>query len=600
MLRLILLMALGSLPLAARAVEVLEFRPGAGDMTPVLRKALESVSGSEVKLVFAKGKYFFRPDRARQKYCAITNHDNGLKNIAFLFEGFQSVEIEGNGAELVLHGQMLPFLFERCARVSANDLTIDWDIPFCFEGKVVAVDPEAGWRDIRPTRGFRWNVKNDHLIFPDIDAFSYALVGSTLAFDPQTGEVAYGAWDFTSQPERVELRKGGVLRFYEKLKHWPEVGQILSSKGKKNRYAPAVYGKSSSNLMFKNVVVHHALGMGFLFERCDTITLKGGGVYPREGSERVVSSLADGTHFAGCKGNILVEGMRFKGMLDDSTNVHGNYVAVDDVLDEKTVRVKLMHFQQLGFEFAAPGDEVWVIHQPDPSRGEVNEVEAVKVLNERFIELSFKNPIPEGLMHGDVLENKTWNPTFTMRGNRFEKHRARNVVIKTPLPILIEDNDFSSHMSAVFLRGETAYWFESGAVNDVLIRNNRFRDCASSGMEHAVLYVTPRLGKPFDASIPFDRNIRFIGNTIETFDNRIVWLDRVDGFVFKNNIIRQTSTYKPMRPDAPLFEFKNCRNVEISGNTYIGNHSKTVLADAATKSTLTVQNNKGFQEGDTP
>ena len=87
-----------------------------------------------------------------------------------------------------------------------------------------------------------------------------------------------------------------------------------------------------------------------------------------------------------------------------------------------------------------------------------------------------------------------------MRGNSFEKHRARNVVIKTPLPIVIEDNDFSSHMSAIFLRGETFYWFESGNVENVFIQNNRFRDCASSGMEHAVLYVTPRLGKTFAVS----------------------------------------------------------------------------------------------------
>jgi len=216
------------------------------------------------------------------------------------------------------------------------------------------------------------------------------------------------------------------------------------------------------------------------------------------------------------------------------------------------------------------------------------------VINDRFIELKFKTPLPVGLKTGDVLENKTWNPTFTMRGCNFEKHRARNIVLKTPLPILIENNDFSSHMSAVFFRGETYYWFESGNVENVTIRNNRFRDCASSGMEHAVLLVTPRLGKTFDDTILYDRNIVFENNLIETFDNRIVWADQVDRLIFRNNTIKQTKSFETQWTDAHLFDFRHCRNVEISGNTYEGGHRKFVLADEATKETLKVENNKGF------
>ena len=581
-------------PLMSGAVCVVELNPQAGDMTPVVRRALEATDDPDVRLVLARGRYHFFPDHAHEAYGRITNHDNGPKRIAFPFEGMRSVEVEGNGAELVFHGRMLPFLFENCLRVSVRDFSIDWDVPFDFEGEVVAVDETAGWRDVRPCEGFSWCIGKGRFVFPDIDGFSYGQVGSTLAFDPETGEVAHGAWDFTSKPSLVEERPNGILRFHEKLKHWPRVGEILNSKGSVNRYAPAVYGKSSANLRFENIVVHHALGMGFLMERCDTVAIKGGGVFPRADSGRMVSTLADGTHFANCKGDVLVEGMRFKGMLDDSTNVHGTYVVVDGIPGEKTVRVELKHDQQLGFEFAGIGDEVWFIHQPDPSRAEVDAVAGVSVVDDRFIELTFKNPLPENLGKGDVLENKTWNPTFTLRGCRFERHRARNIVLKTPLPIMIENCDFASHMSAVFFRGETYYWYESGAVQDVLIRNNRFRDCASSGMEHAVLRITPRLGKTFDETIPYDRNIRFIDNVIETFDNRIVWADRVDGLVVKGNTIKQTHTFKPMREGAYLFDFTNCRHVQVVGNTYVGTHGKAVAADDATRPTLVIEDNKGF------
>jgi hypothetical protein len=585
-----------AVPAPSSAVKNFEFTPGSDDMTSAIRAALENTRAGDVKLVFAKGTYFFRPDYAKEKFCYITNHDNGLKKIIFPMEGFRSVEIEGNGSEFIFHGQALPFLFEDCGKVTVKNLTIDWDIPFCFQGEVIAFNADEGWRDIKPAvDGFSWTVKNDHLVFPNIDGFSYAAVGSTLAFDKETKEVAYGALDFTSQPTRVEKRKGGILRFHEKLTHWPQVGTILNSKGKTNRYAPAFYGKSSSNLSFENIVIHHALGMGFLMERCDTATLRGGGVYVREGSDRVVSIIADGTHFANCKGEVLVEGMRFKGMLDDSTNVHGTYVEVDEVINENTVRIELKHFQQFGFEFAGAGDDVWFIHRPDPRRGDVNQVTGVKVLNDRYSELTFQNPVPSNLVKGDVLENKTWNPTFTMRGCNFERHRARNIVLKTPRPILIEDCDFSSMMSAVFFRGELFNWYESGNVEDVLIRNNRFRDCVTGAMApHAVLCVTPRWNEEFDPTVLYDRNIRFEDNLIETFDNRIVWADRVDGLVFKGNTIKQTDTFAPLQPDAHLFDLTNCRKVELIDNTYIGNHTKIILADEATKTTMTLQGNQGF------
>ncbi len=588
---------LACVPWAANALQVVDLLPVDGDMTPVVRKALESVREADVKIVLHKGRYFFRPDYAVDLDCFITNHGNGRKRIVFPMRGFASVQIEGNGAELVFHGQVAPFLFEDCAKVEVSDLTVDWDIPFTFLGEVVAVDPREGWRDIRPfTEGFSWRLADGRLLFPDIDGFSYTEPGSTLAFEAGTKKVCDGALDLESRPRWVEKRAGGILRFHEPLAQYPPVGSLLSSKGDRehDRYAPAFHAKHSSNIRFDGVVVHHALGMGFLFERSADITLSHSGVHLREGSPRVVSSTADATHFCNCRGGILVEHCRFENMLDDGTNVHGTYVEVDAVLDARTVRVELKHFEQLGFVFAEKGDRVWFIVRPEPGRAGENEVDEVRVVNDRFTELVFKDPLPATLSKGDLLENKTWNPSFTMRGCTVRNHRARNIVLKTPGRIVVEDNDFSSMMSSVFFRGESYFWFESGAVGDVLIRNNRFSHCAYSAMEHAVLYVTPRLGGGFDDTIPYDRNIRFEDNRIETFGNRIVWADRVDGLVIRGNIIRQTKDGGPRWPNAGLIDLRQCRNVEIAGNTYEGNHAKTVLADEATKATLVVGDNKGL------
>lgn len=575
----------------------LNFSPVQGDATPAVRAALDGVESREVTLFFEPGRYEFRGDYAHEAYLAITNHDNGSKRIIFPFDRFDSVKIEGNGAEFIFHGRVLPFLFKGCGKVEMSGLTIDWAIPFYFQAKVQGVNATDGWIDLSPfEEGFSWSVRNGRLDFPDVDGFSYGSLGETLAFDPVNRRVAHGEWDIHLDTTRVDKRPGGELRVHVRLPHYPAAGTVIVAKGKmgENRYAPAIYGIQSSNIRIEGVTVHHALGMGFLFERCDTITLTGGGAYVRPGSNRMVSLLADATHFCNCKGQVLVENSRFEHMLDDGTNVHGAYVVVDKVLGSRQVRTRLMHFQQLGYLFADPGDEVWLIRAPDPGRATARTVKAYERLNERFSIITFEDPIDDILRPGDLLENKTWNPFFTMRGCTIKDHRARGIVLKTPLPIVIEDNDISSMMSAVFLRGESKFWFESGSVQDVLIKNNRFEYCAYSGMEHAVLKVSPRLGNDFDQNRAFDRNIRFVGNRIRTFGNRMVWADRVAGLQILNNTLIQTGDAPILHADAAMIDLTDCRDVRIEGNSYEGTNTRSISCDAASAATLTVGDNEGF------
>lgn len=582
------------------AKQKIEIAPQEGDMTRVVREALESITDKEVVLVFEKGKYFFRSDYAIGKYCAVTNHDNSYKNIIFPLENFTSIEIQGNGAEFIFHGLIMPFRFYNCQKITVSNLTMDWDIPFNFQSKVLVVNEEEGWMDVQPfEEGYSWKLQRGKLNFPNIDGFTYSSLGSTLSFDEKEKRVTHGAWDHNLSVPKIEKRPKGVLRIHDKFKKYPPVGSILTSKGGKgeNRYAPAIEVMSSKNVDFDGVVIHHALGMGFLFERTDGITISKSGVYLREGTTRVVSSTADATHFANCKGDILIENCRFENMLDDGTNVHGTYVEVNKIIDEQTAMIELKHFQQSGFQFAEAGDEVWFIHQPDPQRKTTSTITEVTTINERFVILKFNQNLPEGLKAGDIIENKTWNPSFTMRRCTIQNHRARNIVLKTPKKILIENNYFSSMMAAVFFRGETYYWFESGGVEDVLIRNNNFEYCAYSGNDQAVLYVTPRLGKTFDETQFFDRNIRFENNTIKNFNNRIVIADRVDGLTISGNKITETSSQeKPLiNPGAALFTLTHCKNVKIFKNKYKGKHTKVMDVDSTTKSTLKVKKNKGFK-----
>ncbi len=592
------LAAFATMTIAFGAEKTIHIAPEMGDMTPTIRTAIEACEGDELKIVLERGTYLCRPDYAAEKYCAITNHGNGSKRILFPMLGYKSITIEGNGATILCHGQIMPFLFEDCDKVSVSGVTIDWDRPFTLLGEVMAVNPEEGWRELKLIQeGYSWQYAKGKIEFPNIDGFNYPYLGSTLPFDKQTKRVVAGAVDFYSKPTKIEKMANGNFRFYEKLKYYPPVGSLLSSKGDRehDRYAPAFEFKECQDIELDSITVHHALGMAFLFEKSSDITLRNSQVVLAEGTPRVISSTADATHFANCRGDILIEGCKFENMLDDGTNVHGTYVEINKVLSPKSVIVELKHFEQLGFEFAEVGDKMWFIKAPSPSRlDEIGEVAGVKILNERFTQIDFTSAIPEGVGCGDIIENKSWNPTFTMRGCTIQNHRARNIVLKTPLKTIIEDNHFSGMMSAILFRGESFFWYESGGVEDVLIQNNTFHNVADCGTKHAVLYITPKLGADFDKKALYDRNIRFVNNTIDTSNPKIIWADRVDGLLVEGNTININNDIELTFPNEPTFDIVNSRNVTIKGNRYTSKTEATLRADDTSRSTLVIKSNKGL------
>jgi len=146
-------------------------------------------------------------------------------------------------------------------------------------------------------------------------------------------------------------------------------------------------------------------------------------------------------------------------------------------------------------------------------------------------------------------------------------------------------------MSTIMLRGESYYWFESGAVCDVMIKNNHITHSAYCDTQHAILYITPRLGENFNQHTYFDRNISFINNTIDNYQPRIIWAYNVDGLTIKGNKITQTYESKPTQGDAAQYELHDCQNIIIENNIYKGKHVKTLSTDNKSQTTLTMKNN---------
>ena len=199
-----LVSAFGSQP---KKINVQDFglSPSIADCTPGLIKALNSCKISKnAELVFPKGEYHFYPDFGMDKYCFVSNDDEGLKRVVFPLIGFENLTINGNGSSFIFHGFVNPFVLENSANITFKDFTIDCARPFHSEAIILANNPDG--IDVEIPASFPYKVKNGLLLFTDgavseehkttVSRPMTYPYGSLLEFDVKKRETAFMARDF--------------------------------------------------------------------------------------------------------------------------------------------------------------------------------------------------------------------------------------------------------------------------------------------------------------------------------------------------------------------------------------------------------------------
>lgn len=546
------------------------------DMTPYIYSLLTNAEYKKgnFKLVFPKGTYHFRPTGAYGKYHAVTNHDNGYRRFAFPLIGMKNVEIDANEAEFIFHGQIIPFLVENSSGVKIANVNIDWEVPFYLEGSVVAVNDSDSSVDIRITDGFNnFKLQDNRLIIAG-EGWEEYFLGENICFNPQTKAVQYRTddWYYIPKPWSMETKakqiSNRVIRLQTKFtKTAPPLGTIITFKGTfgNNRHSPAIHLSDAKNVELNNLNIYHAGGMGVIAEKTENIHLDKVNICRRPGSNRILSVTADATHFCNCKGKVIVENCLFENMLDDACNMHGTYTKVEKIVDSKTVIARLSHPQQFGFRFASAKDTLQIVQNRSILPKSKVQLKSVQVINDQYAKYTFTKDITDKIEPGDGLENIEWYPEFEFRNNIVQNNRARSILISSPKKVLVEKNTFSSQMTGILFEGDMDSWFESGAVNDVTIRNNKFLDGAyGGGASHVTIWVNPQQ-KEINPKKAYERNIIIENNLFKTFGDGLLRAHSVDNLQFINNTIEESTKYEKWKNE-PVINVKLSQNVVIYGN----------------------------------
>ncbi|MCD6367353.1 MAG: right-handed parallel beta-helix repeat-containing protein, partial [Bacteroidales bacterium] len=509
------------------------------DATPVVVEAIKKCKKEGIrKLEFPKGTYHFYPTFAPDKYCAITNNDNGLKRTAFPLIGFDRFEIDGNDSEFIFHGKMIPFIIENSKNLTVKNLSIDWQVPFCLEGKVVANNPAKRSFDIEVSTPYK--VQYGHLylslereitLYEKKYEFRFAIpekydleVGQNITWDPVAMATIYDAAKYELQNNSISAEeiRTGLIRLTGKSDKVPPVGSVFCSKGEYlfNRTSPAFRLFKSKNLLFNNINVYHAGAMGLIAERCENITLDSFNVMLKKGEGRMVSTTADATHFCNCRGQIIIRNCVFENMLDDATNIHGTYVRVNKILDDYRVAVETYHPHQNGYLFGEVGDSVRIVNnntlKPTTNNLVLTNVERI---NEKISILTFNESVKGKVEQYYGIENISWYPTALLENNIVRNNRARSFLISVPRKVIVRNNYFSSEMAGLRITGDMNLWNESGPCDSLIIENNTFENCAYGGNGvQSVIMIDPQYDSNENVRGKYSRNIIIKNNDIKTFD----------------------------------------------------------------------------------
>jgi len=542
---------------------------------PAIIKAIDECKKSpNAVLKFEKGRYDFWPDSTFTKEYFESNTTNDApKKLAILIEGCKGLTIEGEGADFVFHGAMQPISVDRSENVVIKNVNIDWDIPLTAQGKVLAATPKNIDLEI-DTKQFPYEITDKKLIF--VGENWKAESRWFMEYEAETHRIAAGTGDAGCvrgdwSKYFVEELKPGTVRLIGEFTRTPAVGNYLILRHSKRDHA-GIFIQESSNVSLENINVYHCAGLGVLAQFTRNLTYTNVKFIPNAAKNRYLSGHDDGFHVSNCAGRVFIDKCEFGGLMDDPINVHGTSVKITEKISDQKLKCRFMHEQSTGMNWGHANDTIGFIENQSMQTLAKGELKSFEKQNRDEFIVEFKNPIPAGIEVGDALENLTWSPDLTVQNCKFGSCRARGLLVTTPGKVLIDHNEFESSGSAILISGDANGWYESGAVTDVTISNNIFKDACMTSMYQfceAIISIDPII-PAVDSLKTYHRNITIEKNTFNAFDYPVLYALSVDGIRFRRNLIARSHQYEPFHTRKNCLTFEACLNVEVSGNAFDG------------------------------
>ena len=466
--------------------------PDDGNDTARLRATVEELKDGGT-LVLPKREYHLFEDGAKRIWLDPSNNASGEKIVAMPVVGKQNVVIDGSGSTFVCHGRVFPFVALKSRNVTFRNFTVTTRYPSCAGFKVEAKDDagftvqfDAGVCPYRVDEGAMTFLLDGHEISSkngrlSLHALDRIVIHYLMA--PQSkgdkGEfpapfVGVAAEDLGNR--RVRFRYYGDK--HPKSAKLPyRVGEQVVVNLEEQRYRDVFFFEDCAGVTVEDVAIERFGGMGIVGQRSVDLAVRRLTTPPRAG-ERVTLT-ADILQFINCGGKLAIEDCACGWSLDDVINIHGNYLRVESVAGKKAV-LRAKHVSHAGFFPYRPGDALEVVDAR--TRNVLLRTKAVGFAPDPQDRYACTLEVADDLSKipaGALVENATLNPDVVIRGNHFHDHP--NMRLSGRGKYLVEGNRIERCCSALVGMDLAEYWYESGRISEMTIRDNVFRDCNALG-----------------------------------------------------------------------------------------------------------------------
>lgn len=251
-------------------------------------------------------------------------------------------------------------------------------------------------------------------------------------------------------------------------------------------------------------------GFGWLSQMCENLTFDKISFTPADGYK--VSSFADCIHVCGCKGYVKINDCFFRDPHDDGINVHGAFLRLKRMINEKTAVFEFVHKQQGGYKAFFKGDKVKFYDRRnlEELKGIYTVADSIDNIDEKTVELTFEEKLPNMTPKMFVSENVTYNPEVTISNCTFRAIPTRGILCTTDKPSEIFSNRFISlKMPDIYISCDCRDWYESGPCKNMKIYNNTF------SQKNPVVLDPLCMLKPVDN---VHENIKIYDNKTEVID----------------------------------------------------------------------------------
>ena len=455
-----------------------------------LSSIFHTVQSGEMVVLESNKTYHVRQDDSfelRGYYCSNTakKHENpdGLRRTAIYLKDKKNIEIDGNGATLLVHGKMTPLLFDGCENITLKNLTVDYACPTMAEFTVLS--NENGICTVKINPEYLYRIENNEIIWQGEageDGKPYwedSYIGNrrhVKYFDPeQKIYIDFGRNNL--ECEQIEDLGSNTLRLTLKSRDAVlPAGSIINTRNIVRDQTGALFQRCK-NLVFENLRIKFMHGLGMVSQFCENVTYRNCDLTPAEG--RTVASTADFFQFSGCKGNLTVENCIAGGAHDDYINVHGTHLRIIEKDEaKKSLLVRFMHNESWGFQAFEKGDELEFIKWDTLRPYAKTKVVRYERINDTDIKIYLDRGLPEIELEKDVVENATWTPNLYVRNCSFGPTAGRGILCTTRGEVIIENNRFENLWGpALLLEDDCNFWFESGYTKEIVFRNNTVIGC---------------------------------------------------------------------------------------------------------------------------